>query len=127
MSLESKEMNCIVCPLGCKLTVQLESGKVLSVTGNTCPRGEKYANEELTAPTRMLTSTVKITNAILPLLPVVSEKPLPKNKVLDCAIKLRNITVNTPIKQGDVIVANILNSGVNIVASRSMEKIKEQA
>jgi len=127
MSLETKQMNCIVCPLGCKLTVELDSGKVLSVTGNACPRGEKYANEELTAPTRMLTSTVKITDGILPLLPVVSEKPLPKDKVLDCAIKLRNVIVHSPVKQGDIIVPNILNLGINIIASRSMEKIQEQA
>lgn len=127
MALETKSMNCIVCPLGCKLTVELDNGKVLSVTGNACPRGEKYANEELTSPTRMLTSTVKINSAILPLLPVVSEKPLPKDKVMACAIELRNVTVNAPIKQGDVIVPNILNLGIDILASRSMDKIKEQA
>ena len=59
MSVETKQLNCINCPLGCLLTVTLEDGKITSVTGNTCPRGEKYAHQELTDPQRMLTSTVQ--------------------------------------------------------------------
>ena len=71
MSVETKQLNCINCPLGCLLTVTLEDGKITSVTGNTCPRGEKYAHQELTDPQRMLTSTVRIEGGELPLLPVV--------------------------------------------------------
>lgn len=123
MTTETKSMHCIVCPLGCNLTITLKEGNITSVSGNSCPRGEKYAKEELTAPTRMLTYTVKITDALLPLLPVVSAKPLPKNKILDCAKKLRSITVKAPIKQNDIIIPNILDLGIDIIASRSMDKI----
>lgn len=123
MMKETKYLDCIVCPLSCKLTIELEDGIIQTVTGNSCPRGKKYAQEELTAPKRMLTSTVRINNAILPLLPVVSSAALPKDKVMDCAIKLRDTVVNAPLQQGDIIYPDILGLGVDIVASRSMEKI----
>ena len=76
MSVETKQLNCINCPLGCLLTVTLEDGKITKVTGNTCPRGEKYAHQELTDPQRMLISTVRIEGGELPLLPVVSKTTL---------------------------------------------------
>ena len=69
--METKVMNCIMCPMGCEMTVTLESGKFVSVTGNTCPRGAKYAETEVTDPRRMLTTTVRIRGGLLPLLPVV--------------------------------------------------------
>ena len=120
MSVETKQLNCINCPMGCLLTVTLEDGKVTNVTGNTCPRGETYAHQELTDPQRMLTSTVSIEGGELPLLPVVSKTTLPKGKILDCALALRSVHVKAPIKTGDVIVKDILGFGVDIVASRDM-------
>lgn len=121
MATETKVMNCIMCPMGCELTVTLEDGKFASVTGNTCPRGAKYAQDEVTAPKRMLTSTVNIAGGALPLLPVVSATVLPKGKVLECAAYLRGVTVQAPVKAGDVVVKDILGLGVDILASRSME------
>lgn len=120
---QTKYLNCIVCPLSCKIKVQLEDGQIKSIEGYSCPRGKVYAQEELTSPKRMLTTTVKINGGILPLLPVVSQTTLPKDKIMQSAIKLRNITVNAPIKKGDIIMKDILGLGVDIVASRSMEKI----
>ena len=117
---EIRVMNCIMCPMGCEMTVTVENGKVIDVKGNTCPRGAKYANDEVTAPKRMLTTTVRIEGGMLPLLPVVSETVLPKEKVLDCAAFLRGVTVKAPVKTGDVIVKDILGLGVNIIASRDM-------
>ena len=107
MSVETKQLNCINCPMGCLLTVTLEDGKVTNVTGNTCPRGETYAHQELTDPQRMLTSTVSIEGGELPLLPVVSKTTLPKGKILDCAMALRSVHVKAPVKTGDVIVKDI--------------------
>lgn len=106
--------------MGCELTVTLEGGKFVSVTGNTCPRGAKYAEDEVTAPKRMLTSTVRIKGGFLPLLPVVSKTVMPKGKVLEAAQALRSVEVQAPVKAGDVVVANILNTGVDIIASRNM-------
>lgn len=118
---ETRVLNCIVCPMGCELTATLEGTTVTNVTGNTCPRGAKYAQEELTAPKRMLTSTVRINGGLLPLLPVVSKSALPKDKVLACAEYLRSVTVEAPIAEGAVVCADILGLGVDIVASRSMD------
>lgn len=121
MAVETRIMNCIMCPLGCELTVTIEDGAVTDVKGNTCPRGAKYAKDEVTAPKRMLTSTVKVEGGFLPLLPVVSATVLPKERVLDCAAYLRNVTVKAPIHTGDVVVKDILGLGVDIIASRNME------
>ena len=121
MSVETKYLNCIICPLGCRLRAEMKDGKILSVSGNTCPRGETYARNELTDPRRVLTSTVKIKNASLPLLPVVSDGSLPKGKILDCALFLRSVEVSAPVRAGQVILPDILGLGINIVASRSMD------
>ena len=89
MKSEKKMLHCICCPLGCEITASLEDGQVVAVCGNSCPRGEKYAREELTAPQRMLTMTVRILQGKLPLLPVVSARALPKERISDCARALR--------------------------------------
>jgi len=123
MAIETRIMNCITCPMGCEMTVTIENGIVTAVVGNTCPRGKKYAEIEVTAPKRMLTSTVKIKGGILPLLPVVSQNPLPKERILDCAKELRKITVEAPISAGQVICGNILGLGVNIIASRDIIRV----
>ena len=120
MSTEIKKMNCINCPMGCALTVEINDGTIGQITGNTCPRGITYAQQELTAPKRMLTATVRTQDGALPLLPVVSKEALPKNKVLDCAAFLRGVTAVMPVRTGDVVVADILGLGVDIVASRDM-------
>ena len=121
MATETKILNCINCPLSCELTATVEDGAVTNVTGNFCPRGAQYAKEELTAPTRMLTSTIRIEGGRLPLLPVVSAKKLPKGRVVECAEALRSVSVKAPVHAGDVVAANILGLGVDVVASRDME------
>lgn len=125
MAVETRIMNCIMCPFGCEMTVTIEDGAVTSVTGNTCPRGPKYAHDEVVAPKRMLTSTVQVKGGLLPLLPVVSKTTLPKERILDCAAALRQIAVKAPVTEGQIIVENILGLGVDIIASRSMEAHRE--
>lgn len=125
MAVETRIMNCIMCPLGCEMTVTIEDGAVTGVTGNTCPRGPKYAHDEVVAPKRMLTSTVRVNGGLLPLVPVVSKTTLPKERILDCASALRQVIVEAPVSEGQVIVENILGLGVDIVASRSMEVHQE--
>ncbi len=116
------ELICIVCPLGCHLTIEkdehAENG--FKVFGNKCPRGEVYANKELTAPTRMLPTTVKIKNAQLSRLPVKTQSPVPKELIFDCMTIINSVEVSAPIKMGDIIIENILGTGVNIVATRTM-------
>ena len=92
-----RKLICIGCPLGCELTAQVEGGEVRSVTGNTCPNGERYARKELTNPTRILTTTVRVKNGALPVVSVKTRGEVPKGKLLDCARALKAIEVAAPV------------------------------
>lgn len=109
---------CITCPKGCHLTVDEENG--YAVTGNACPRGAEYGKNELQHPVRVITSTVRITGAALPRLPVKTDRPLPKEKMFDCMALLDEISVQAPVKVGAVLAENILGTDVNIVAAKTM-------
>ena len=116
--MKTKELICVSCPIGCAVTVTLDdNNEVVSVTGNTCKRGDSYARQECTHPERMLTSTVKVTGSRLPVVPVKSAKPVPKELLLDCMQEINRVTVQAPVHIGDVVLANILNTGVDIVAT----------
>lgn len=121
-----KKLNCIVCPLSCIGEVTLENGQIQAITGFTCDRGLKYGEEEVTSPKRTLTTTVRVIGGELPLLPVVSKQPLPKDKVMACARQLAAVNVKAPIAEGAVIYANILGLGVDIVATRDLAQAKSQ-
>ena len=88
--MEQRELTCIGCPLGCPLTVTLENGVVQSVQGNTCPRGDAYARKEVTAPTRIVTSTVRVTGGTLPAVSVKTAGDIPKGKIFDCVREHRS-------------------------------------
>lgn len=118
--MESINLVCIVCPLGCRLTVTKEDGEY-KIEGNKCPRGDKYAVKELTNPTRTITSTVKIKGGILNRLPVKTSDEIPKGMIKECMEEINNVEVTAPVKVGDVLIKNVLDTGVDIVASRSME------
>lgn len=112
-----KEMICIVCPMGCHLSVDTET---LEVTGNTCPRGEKYGKEELTCPKRVITSTVKITGGIHKRVPVKTNDSIPKELNFKCMELLNHVELKSPVKRGDVVIENILGTGVDVVVCRDM-------
>lgn len=114
-----KSLVCVSCPLGCPIEVEMENGEVISVTGNTCKRGELYARTEMTHPVRSLTSTVKVEGGVHPVVPVKSASPVPKEKMLDCMKVINSVTVKGPVKIGDVIITDILGTGVNIVATNN--------
>ena len=112
-------ITCIVCPMGCPLQVtKLENG--YKVEGNTCKRGEKYGVEELTNPKRVITTTVKLNGSYLNLLPVKTADSIPKGMMFEIMEELDKITVTAPINVGDVIVENILGTGVNIVSAKAV-------
>ncbi len=113
-----KEMVCVSCPIGCAITVELDdSNEVVSVTGNTCPRGDKYARQECTHPERMLTSTVKLEGGKLPVVSVKSASPIPKEMLFEAMKEINKVTLNAPVKIGDVVIKNILGTGVDIIAT----------
>ncbi|MBC8569620.1 DUF1667 domain-containing protein [Zongyangia hominis] len=113
-----KELICIVCPKGCHLRVDEENG--YAVTGHSCPKGQDYGYKELTNPTRVITSTVKIDGGIHRRLPVKTNRDIPKGKIFDVVKALDAVEVSSPIQVGDVIVKNILDTGADIVATRDM-------
>lgn len=113
------EMTCIVCPKGCRLNVDT-GGTEIIVTGNDCARGIPYAKKELTNPTRVVTSTVAIEGAIHKRLPVKTDRDIDKNLNFDVIQELEKVKLQSPIKINEIIIENILNTGANIIATRSM-------
>ena len=105
--MEIREMTCICCPLGCQLTVTMQDGVPVSVTGNTCNRGDVYARKEVTNPTRIVTSTVRMTAS-----------DIPKGKIMDCIRQLKEVCVQAPVKVGQVIIENAAGTGVAVVATK---------
>ena len=118
--MEEKNLICINCPMGCALTVRLENGSVVSVSGNTCKRGEDYAKKEVTNPTRIVTSTVRVNGGDAPVVSVKTKQDIPKGKIFDCMEAIKEVEVEAPVKIGDTILANVSDTGVDIVATKSV-------
>ena len=112
-----KELTCIVCPRGCRLRVNDE----MVVTGNACPRGEKYAINELTHPTRTITSSIRVTNRPYTLVSVKTDKPIPKDKMFDVMQEIDKLTVEAPTRIGQIVCKNILNLDADIVITKVIE------
>ena len=117
------ELTCIGCPLGCPLTVTMEANEVVEVKGNTCPKGAIYAKKEVTNPTRIVTSTVRVKGGTCCTVNVKTESDIPKNKIFTCIEALKNIEITAPVKIGDVIMENVADTGVNIVAARNIDAL----
>ena len=113
-----QSMTCICCPLGCNMEITKNHNEH-AVAGNKCLRGKKYAIEELTAPKRVITSTIKITDGLYPVIPVKTDQGAPKDKIFEIMKILANTTSTTPIRTGDIIIENIANTEVNIVATKT--------
>lgn len=113
-----KNLTCIVCPMGCPLEVVLEEGKVVSVSGNTCKRGENYAESECTHPVRTVTTTVKTAEGVC--VPVKINKPIPKGEMLNLMNLIANTKISLPITIGDVIISDVY--GADVVATKTVLK-----
>ena len=114
-----RELTCIVCPKGCALRVELEDGAVKSVTGHTCPRGQKYAEDECTHPMRTVTSTVRTeTGAVVA---VKTASAIPKERVFACMAQINATVVKLPVRIGDVLLSNVANTGVDVVAAANFD------
>ena len=123
--METSLVTCVICPKGCSISVQWseEDGtkKVEEIHGNSCKRGYTYASSEVVHPERVLSSTVRIRNSRLRLLPVRSSKPLPKELLLDAMAVIKETTVEGPVKMGSVIIPDILSSGIDMIACRDSD------
>ena len=119
--IEKLSLTCIICPMGCSMEVEVETNssgqkKVLSVKDNGCKRGEQYAAKELQNPTRTLTTTIKVEGGELPLVPVKTAGEVPKASLLQCMEVVRRASCKAPVKRGDVLIYDLLGTGVNVVA-----------
>ncbi len=114
-----RELTCIVCPIGCQLRVTLEDGIVTEVTGNTCPRGKQYAIDECTNPVRTITTTARTTDGGV--IPVKTDKPIPKDLMFSCMQEINKATVTLPAHIGDVVIENLLGTNANVVVTANME------
>ena len=123
MSQEIKNLTCINCPLGCQLTVALEDGKVISVTGNTCPRGDNYARTEVTDPKRIVTSSILVKNGERCVVSVKTKEPIAKDKIFDVVRAMRGLSLEAPVKIGDVVLSDVAGCNVDLVATANVSKV----
>lgn len=114
----TRNLTCIICPKGCNIKVEIEEGKVTKIEGNTCKRGYNYAYSEVTNPVRTVTSTIKLEDGKM--VPVKTDKPIPKELIFKCMEEVNKVTAKSPIKIGDIIIENILGTGSNIIATKNI-------
>ena len=113
-----KKLTCIECPKGCTLSVDIENCRVVKVSDNECPKGEEYALSEIEHPMRTLTATVLAEGLPLKMVPVRTDKPIPKSMIMDAMAEIRKVVLRQPVRTGDIVIRNILNSGANLIATR---------
>lgn len=114
-----KELTCIRCPIGCPLTVDID-GKIVSVAGNSCPRGKEYGIKEATNPTRMVTGSIAVINGVYPIVSVKTNNDIPKDMIFSVMEEIHKACVVAPIKVGDVIIHNVAETNSDIVATRNV-------
>ena len=114
-----KDIRCIICPTGCLVHVENVNGELI-IEGHSCKRGEEYGREEFISPKRILTTTMRVENGFLPLIPVRSENPIPKDKLEETLKEIAKTITQAPIKMGDILLENVLGLDINIIASRDL-------
>ncbi len=117
-----RTMTCIECPQGCRLEVEADGSRVISVSGNKCKRGEAYGRQETEAPMRTLTTCVLTKGLELKMLPVRTSRPIPKERLFEAMWAVKRLLVTSPMKEGSVVAANFLGLGVDLVACRPLER-----
>ena len=111
--MEKRELTCIGCPLGCSITVTLENGEIKDVTGYTCKRGHDYARKEVTNPTGSATGAAVVS--------CKTAQDIPKGKIFEIVVALRQVTAHAPVKIGDVLLSNAAGTGVDIIATKNVQ------
>lgn len=116
------ELTCIRCPMGCRITAQVENGAVVSVTGNTCRRGREYAMTEAVAPVRTVTSTVRARGGVRPVVAVKTVPEVPKDRVFDVMAAIRGVTAVAPVHIGDVLLRGVAGTDSDLVVTADLDK-----
>ncbi|MFX0032530.1 MAG: DUF1667 domain-containing protein [Candidatus Hodarchaeota archaeon] len=116
-------IRCIVCPTGCEIKVKKDVKEKITFEGYTCDRGLEYSQQEYYEPKRILTSTMRIKNALLPVIPVRTDKPILKDKLKDVLMEIAKMNIKAPIKMGEIIIENVLGLEANVIASRDLVNV----
>ena len=116
--METRELTCICCPMGCSMTAEIENHEVVKVTGNTCPRGAAYAKKEITSPSRTV-----VTHGKLLMASVKTKEEVPKERIMDVMEVVRNLTVEAPVTIGQVLVEDCAGTDVELVATRNVDAV----
>lgn len=119
---EIRELTCINCPLGCAIKVEMDGNTILSVTGNTCNRGEIYARNEVINPVRVVTSSVKVRDGEQAVVSVKTKEAIPKDKIFEVADAMKNIILDAPVSIGDIVTSNVASTGIDLVATANVNK-----
>ncbi len=122
--MEVKELICINCPMGCRLTVNVD-GENVTVSGNTCPRGADYGRKEVLSPTRVVTSSVKVHGGTIARVSVKTRNDIPKAKIFDVMREIHAVELQAPVNAGDVIIGDCAGTGVPVVATKTVEAVHE--
>lgn len=126
-AIETLQFNCTTCPSECLLTVEVERGadvavvEVRSVTGNSCPRGDTFAHQELTCPMRVITTTVAVSGGDEALLPVRTAEAIPLELHAQAMDLIRGLVIEAPIRMGDTVLKDLLNTGIDLIASMDID------
>ncbi len=120
---EIRDLTCIGCPLGCSIKVTMDHGEVTDVTGNTCPRGDAYARKEVTNPTRIVTSTVRVKGGKSIMVSCKTKEDIPKGKIFDVTRALADVEIEAPVHIGDILVSDVAGTGVDIVATKNIDLV----
>ena len=122
-----KKLICVSCPVGCEITAEIDESVITRVTGNRCPRGGAYANQEAIDPMRVLPTSVRVIGGNLPLVSVKTDQPVPKRLIWEIMDYIRTLSVDAPVKIGQVLTENVLGTEANLVATREVRLAQERA
>lgn len=117
-----REYTCIICPNGCEIQADVENGKILSITGNICPKGETYVEQELTDPRRNIATSVLVRNGELPLASVRLTNPIPKGEIKNAMEEIRKISLEAPVRAGTVVISGILGYESDVIVTKTVER-----
>ena len=126
MDIQKKHFTCVTCPVGCEVDVEVKDGNIISMKGNKCDKVKEFVLQELKEPMRVFTTIVRIKGAKYVMLPVRTDKPIPKRLFTQAIEQLASIELQAPVHISDVIVKDVAGSGANIVATRTMDVISEK-
>jgi CxxC motif-containing protein len=120
--MEKRELTCIGCPMGCQITVEMDGQEIKKISGNSCKIGENYSRQEVTHPERCVTSTMIVTGGDKPRVSVKTKGNIPKDQITACMKLIDSTIVSAPVSIGDVLIPDVVGTGIDVVATRNIAK-----